>query len=252
MSFWNNGFWQQTWAPGGWADALEVGLPVIKGVSPDTGASHTDGVTRAGRFAISGTAPAGETVVVYRDGTSVGVTQADSHGDWTLKPKGGDLPDGTYQFTAISVAADGTISDPSMPFKVTVDTTPPPAPTIVGATASAIAGTAEPGSTVIISAVGADRPLGTAKAGADGSWAFTPPAVKRAPGHSRVVARAVDPAGNVSRASAPASVSESTAPTSPAAIGLLADLGVAHLGHPNGRAAHAHPNGRAAHAHRPR
>src|SRR5262249_6317587 len=56
---------------------LDTQPPVITSISTDTGAASTDGITTDQTLSLSGTALAGSTVKVYRQGTYLGSTTAD-------------------------------------------------------------------------------------------------------------------------------------------------------------------------------
>src|SRR5207244_575380 len=106
------------------------GPPTILGISPDTGASTNDGVTSAPRISLHGIATANLTVNLYRNGAFIGSTTADGQGNWTFDSTGTSLADGTYNFTATATDPKGFVSDPSFPFRATIDTQAPTAPAI--------------------------------------------------------------------------------------------------------------------------
>ena len=81
---------------GGTAGGLVGATPSVLGISPDTGASPSDGITDVNRIKINGVAPAGETITVYNNGISIGTTVADNNGNWTFDNTGTALPDGNY------------------------------------------------------------------------------------------------------------------------------------------------------------
>ena len=98
----------------------------ITGVSIDTGASDSDGITSDQTLTVNGTAEAGATVNVYEDGTLIGTVTADASGDWSVADPN-TLADGTtYTFTATATDDAGNTSDPAV-FQATIDTTPPAA-----------------------------------------------------------------------------------------------------------------------------
>jgi hypothetical protein len=88
---------------GGFAEGKAEGddfldsVPVVTGITPDTGSSSVDGVTNVRTIAVHGTAPTGNTVRVYQVGTTdqlLGTVVAANDG-WTLDlsttPPGGRL-----------------------------------------------------------------------------------------------------------------------------------------------------------------
>ncbi|OAF19403.1 DUF5801 repeats-in-toxin domain-containing protein [Bradyrhizobium neotropicale] len=95
----------------------------VTGIVNDSGVVG-DHITNDNRLIIEGTAEAGTTVIVYRNGTSIGTIVADGNGDWSLDDTGTKLSDGTYQYTAraTDVAGNSTLSSG---YAVTVDTTKP-------------------------------------------------------------------------------------------------------------------------------
>jgi autotransporter-associated beta strand protein len=99
--------------------------PAITGISPDTGASATDGITHAASITLQGAAPTGALVrlTLGPGGETVGSTTA-ADGAWSIAWDGSALPDGQYAFYA-TVSADGADSPASAAFIVTLDRAPP-------------------------------------------------------------------------------------------------------------------------------
>ena len=194
-------------------------IPVVKGITPDTGASANDNITNANRLSIVGTAHQGDTIGVYLGGSLIGKTTADNSGNWTFNYTGTPLADGNYFFTACAIDSGGNAGDLSSPTMVTVDTQTPDAPLINGMTSAisinsstavtgdstpTLFGTADPYSSVTLTSGG--RSLGTAVADQNGAWNIT-----LAPLYSGVLsitASATDVAGNSSAASATFTVFE--------------------------------------------
>jgi len=140
---------------------------------------------------LSGTAEAGSTVVVMFEGNEVGRGVADGDGKWSFAlnpaPGNGDV----LQVTATDAA--GNVSTAT---NVTVDALPPPAPVISDSNGAVLVGTAEAGSTVLLSD-GNGNPIGQASADANGHWSFTP--ATPLPNGTTVNAIARDAAGNDSQ-----------------------------------------------------
>ncbi|CAH0306341.1 Ig-like domain-containing protein [Roseomonas sp. CECT 9278] len=120
--------------------ALEVTIDRTDPVAPtvdldagsDSGRSVTDDVTNAATLVLTGTAEAGSTVEVFRDGTSIGFATADEDGLWSFEDTGGSLldsevPEGEYDYSAVATDLAGNESPPSVIQAVTVDRTPPAA-----------------------------------------------------------------------------------------------------------------------------
>lgn len=98
--------------------------PVVTGVTTDTGASSTDGITTDRRLLINGTAAAGSTVEVFKDDVSIGTTTANGSGVWQYDYTGTELgANNTYEFTATAYIP----SSESAAFTVVTDTTVPTA-----------------------------------------------------------------------------------------------------------------------------
>ncbi len=111
-------------------DNTAPNLPVITGISPDTGASSTDGVTKANALIINGSAEANSQVLVYIDGKARAWVTADSTGKWTLDNRSQILADGNHTITATATDAADNISAMSSAFTVSVQTAALPAPTV--------------------------------------------------------------------------------------------------------------------------
>src|SRR5262249_12900499 len=95
--------------------------PAITGITPDTGASSSDGKTSVNTPTLLGTAPPNSVVTVSCNGQVVGITHADSGGAWSFA--GGVLANGTYTFGAVAMDLAGTLSAPATPSNVTIATT---------------------------------------------------------------------------------------------------------------------------------
>jgi hypothetical protein len=155
--------------------------PTVMGISSDSGYSPSDGIINVNRILINGIGADDETVNVYINGNLVGTTTTDDQGNWTFDNTNTALADGTYTVTAASIGPDGTLSSLSYPYGVTIDTTPPPAPTITGIVGSTVLGgfdttntnpilfgTAQPYSQVTI--FEGSNAVGTATVNSLGDW----------------------------------------------------------------------------------
>ncbi|MBF8739298.1 BapA prefix-like domain-containing protein, partial [Pseudomonas putida] len=143
----------------------------------------TNGVT------ISGTAEAGATVTLTDlGGNPIAQVTADGSGNWSFTP-GVPLANGTV---IIATATDPT-GNTGPQAATTVDSVAPAAPVVEPSNGSEISGTAEPGSTVILTD-GSGNPIGETTADGNGDWSFTP----GTPLANGTVVNAVaqDPAGN--------------------------------------------------------
>ncbi len=142
---------------------------------------------------ITGTAEAGSMVTVSADGTVIGTAQAGTNGSWTLTPNT-PVANGV-SLTATATDAANNVSTPSS--AIIVDNQAPPRPTIEPSNGIVLGGTAEAGSTVIITGTGGVA-IGQAVADGDGNWSFVPPVALTNNTQISVVAR--DAAGNASPA----------------------------------------------------
>ncbi|WP_246623954.1 Ig-like domain-containing protein [Sphingomonas colocasiae] len=225
-------------------DAAAPPVPAIGSVTDDvapvTGAVANGGATNDTRPTLSGTgSEAGATITIYDNGTQIGTTTADANGAWSFTPATA-LGQGAHSFTATATDALGNVSAPSPAYAVTVDTATPAVPAIgavtddVGAVMGAVANggsTDDTRPTISGSGVEAGATisvfdngtlLGTATAGANGDWSFTPATALGQGGHS-FTATATDGAGNASAPSAAHAVTiDTAAPTAPT-IGAVTD-----------------------------
>ncbi|WP_367393694.1 Ig-like domain-containing protein [Pseudomonas sp. X4] len=143
----------------------------------------TNGVT------ISGTAEAGATITLTDlGGNPIAQVTADGSGNWSFTP-GTPLANGTV---IIATATDPT-GNTGPQAATTVDSVAPAAPVVEPSNGSEISGTAEPGSTVILTD-GSGNPIGETTTDGSGDWSFTP--TTPLPNGTVVNAVAQDPAGN--------------------------------------------------------
>ncbi len=198
---------------GGVADGASSGddfldsVPVVTGISPDNGLSTNDGVTDVPNIYITGQAPKGTTVSLYRNGQLIGTTvtgQAPTPSlaplvaqpgassattastTWWFNDTGTKLADGTYSFAATATDSLGNVSALSFPFQVIINTQIPSAPTIAGASTGpgstssggssqlatpTLFGTAAPNSEVTVFLD--QQVVGTTFATSGGAWSFT-------------------------------------------------------------------------------
>ncbi|MHA7628950.1 Ig-like domain-containing protein [Corallococcus sp. M7] len=195
-------------------DSVAPAVPVV--VTPASGA-----VVNTTTPVISGTAEAGSTVILSIDGTSFEVV-ADGSGNWSFTP-GTALAQGAHSVTAQARDAAGNTSQPSASRTFSVDAVAPAAPVVVtpadGAVVNTatpvISGTAEAGSTVILSIDGTSFEV---VADGSGNWSFTPGTALAQGAHS-VTAQARNAAGNTSQPSASHTFSvDSVAPAAPVVV----------------------------------
>jgi hypothetical protein len=214
------------YAEAGNTDLLLSAIPTIDKISPDTGASSNDGVTKANRILMSGTAPILALPllnsiqihqVTYSNNTvasdKVVATVSALLGSWTWNNTGTALPDGTYTYYAVATSLLGSLlgggtSLPSASFTVVIDTLAPAKPVISGVSETSsssgqtlwINGSAEANGTVSVMLNG--TVIGTTAADSHGNWTYGYQSSRFASGNYKFTATATDLAGNVSPVSA--------------------------------------------------
>jgi len=192
---------------------------------------------------ISGRAEANSTVNVYNGATLIGTTTAGADGTWSLAPS--LLGDGTYTLTATATDAAGNVSQASPSFSLTIDTVVPTTPLAFTVTDNVLPGTGAitSGSIIndtrpvltgaagsveanaLVSVYDGTTLLGTTRALADGSWAFTPLLALGNTSHALSIT-ATDAAGNVSASSPVFNVTVDTvAPVTPGVMTVTDDVG---------------------------
>ncbi|NVJ19810.1 OmpA family protein [Myxococcus sp. AM011] len=159
--------------------------------TPAEGAVLTNGVVT-----YVGTAEAGATVTVTVDGTVVGTVTAAANGSWTL-PVAAALADGAHSVTASAEDTEGNTATDTNAFTVDATTsvsitTPADGSTVTNPVVT-YSGTTEPGATVTVVVDGTT--VGTATAGADGTWSV-PVTTPLFDGPHTVTATATDTSGN--------------------------------------------------------
>ena len=103
--------------------------PVITGFSPDTGVVG-DHITSATAISVTGTATGegGSSVQLFEGATPVGSPGiVAAGGTWSVSLTGVTV--GTHNYTAVTTDGAGNVGPASASFAITVDTTPPAAPT---------------------------------------------------------------------------------------------------------------------------
>ncbi|HBP5427901.1 TPA: BapA prefix-like domain-containing protein [Pseudomonas aeruginosa] len=155
---------------------------------------------------ISGTAEPGATVTLTDgSGNPIGQVTADGSGNWSFTPST-PLADGTVVNATATDPAGNTGGQGS----TTVDAIAPATPTVNLSNGSSLRGTAEPGSTVILTD-GNGNPIAEVTADGSGNWTYTPSTPIANGTVVNVVAQ--DAAGN---SSPPATVTvDSSAPPAP-------------------------------------
>ncbi|HHW2369228.1 TPA: Ig-like domain-containing protein [Pseudomonas aeruginosa] len=175
-------------------------------VTVDSVAPATPVINPSNGTTLSGTAEPGSSVTLTDgNGNPIGQVTADGSGNWSFTPST-PLADGTV----VNATATDPAGNTSGQGSTTVDGVAPTTPTVNLSNGSSLSGTAEPGSTVILTD-GNGNPIGQVTADGSGNWSFTP-GTPLANG-SVINALAQDAAGNTS---GPASTTvDSVAPATP-------------------------------------
>lgn len=221
-------------SPGTTLNAPDITAPdapaitsVTDDIAPQTGAVSNGGSTNDQRPQLSGTGEAGSTVTIYDGGVAIGTAVVASNGTWTFTPSV-DLSESTHQITVRATDAAGNTGPASPVFTLTVDLTPPDAPTAIvltddtgnirgtitsvaptDASLPILAGTGEPGGTITIYDNGVV--IGTTTVLPNGTWSVTPNGPLPDGTHSITVTE-TDAAGNQSTASEPVIFTVDTTP----------------------------------------
>ncbi|WP_447087582.1 BapA/Bap/LapF family large adhesin [Enterobacter bugandensis] len=207
-------------------DAPTIGS-VTDDIDPQTGSVTNGGSTNDPRPQLSGTAEAGSTVTIYDGGVAIGTALVASNGTWTFTPST-DLTESTHQITVRATDAAGNLGPASPVFTLTVDLTPPTAPTAIvltddtgairgtitagtptDASKPILAGTGEPGGTITIYDNGVA--VGTTTVLPNGTWSVTPDGPLTDGTHTITVVE-TDAAGNQSAPSEPITFTVDTTP----------------------------------------
>ncbi|MED5152143.1 Ig-like domain-containing protein, partial [Pseudomonas aeruginosa] len=175
-------------------------------VTVDAVAPATPVVNPSNGTTLSGTAEPGATVTLTDgNGNPIGQVTADGSGNWSFTP-GTPLADGTV----VNATATDPAGNTSGQGSITVDGVAPATPTVNLSNGSSLSGTAEPGSTVILTD-GNGNPIAEVTADGSGNWTYTPSTPIANGTVVNVVAQ--DAAGN---SSPPATVTiDSSAPPAP-------------------------------------
>ncbi|MBG5740715.1 BapA prefix-like domain-containing protein [Pseudomonas aeruginosa] len=175
-------------------------------VTVDAVAPATPVVNPSNGTTLSGTAEPGATVTLTDgSGNPIGQVTADGSGNWSFTPST-PLADGTVVNATATDPAGNTGGQGS----TTVDAIAPATPTVNLSNGSNLSGTAEPGSTVILTD-GNGNPIAEVTADGSGNWTYTPSTPIANGTVVNVVAE--DAAGN---SSPPATVTvDSSAPPAP-------------------------------------
>jgi hypothetical protein len=176
----------------------QTAAPVV--ITPANGSLTNDNTPT-----YTGTAPAGSTVTVIVDGSSIGTTTATGAGIWALT-QASALSSGSHTVYATAQLSGQAVSANSNTNTFSVDTTPPVAPVVITPANGSqtndntpiYSGTAEPNSTVTVIVDGSS--IGTTTASGAGNWSRTQ-ATALADGSHTVRATATDAAGNTSPSS---------------------------------------------------
>ncbi|MFX0219568.1 Ig-like domain-containing protein [Pseudomonas aeruginosa] len=138
-------------------------------VTVDSVAPATPVVNPSNGTTLSGTAEPGTTVTLTDgNGNPIGQVTADGSGNWSFTPST-PLADGTV----VNATATDPAGNTSGQGSTTVDGVAPATPTVNLSNGSSLSGTAEPGSTVILTD-GNGNPIAEVTADGSGNWTYTP------------------------------------------------------------------------------
>ena len=176
---------------------IDTTAPVAPKIASGDAAASTDHVT------LAGTAEANSTVHVFDGKTQIGTATANEKGAWTYVAD--SLSDGSHSFTTKAMDAAGNTSGASSAFDVKIDThtaTPSPSAEFTKVVQNwndtvTFKGTADPHSQISIYDNDGAKPIGSVKAGSDGSWSYKTPSAVSDGVHS-FTATVTDKAGNTS------------------------------------------------------
>ncbi|MCU6668731.1 Ig-like domain-containing protein [Enterobacteriaceae bacterium H4N4] len=220
-------------------------VPTIDAIFDDVGNAATNVKGLSSNDAtptLSGTAIPGSLVTLYLDGstTPLGTVTADATtGAWTF-PVGGALSEASHSFTATATVG-GQTSGQSPGATVTIDLTPPAAPTFgsvvddVGTVSGSVTsgtptndaqptlnGTATPGD--VINIYSGNALLASVPVGTTGAWSYTP-TLPLTDGTYTLTLSATDPAGNESLRSSSFSLVVDTVSLAPVIVGADDNVG---------------------------
>ncbi|MBG4672806.1 BapA prefix-like domain-containing protein [Pseudomonas aeruginosa] len=138
-------------------------------VTVDSVAPATPVINPSNGTTLSGTAEPGATVTLTDgNGNPIGQVTADGSGNWSFTPST-PLADGTV----VNATATDPAGNTSGQGSTTVDAIAPATPTVNLSNGSSLSGTAEPGSTVILTD-GNGNPIAEVTADGSGNWTYTP------------------------------------------------------------------------------
>lgn|GEM_PF-3422101 len=210
--------------------------PTLGGITPDTGRSVTDFITKEGALQLFGTAQYWAKVLVNVDDIFMGTAYAGSLGGWFLIPGNGlfQATEGVHKVTLQAETGSGLLSPVSSPFYFTVDKTAPLVPINVGvaapfgalpnftnASTPTITGKGEVNSIVTISDAASGTTLGTGLVDAQGNFSV-PLNQNLGQGPKSVKISLTDVAGNASTPLTYAFTVQSAFPAGPVSVGKIA------------------------------
>ena len=196
-------------------DTTAPPAPLVTG--PAAGSSTDDSTPT-----VAGTGEPGATITVRDGAATLCSAVADASGNWSCTSTA--LGDGLHSVTTTATDPAGNTGPASSAVPFTIDTTPAAAPVVsspapgssTNVNAPTFAGTGEPGATVAVTDAGVT--LCTAVVDGAGVWACTSAVL--ADGPHTITATQTDPAGNISPASPPVTVTVDTAaPPAPLVTG---------------------------------
>jgi hypothetical protein len=215
-------------------DTTGPNTPAITGIDVSTDSGTVgDSITNVRHVEIDGTSDPYDTIVLYDGTSSIGSAVSNASGSWSVTSTVA-LTNGAHNLTAVATDPVGLTSQASSVYVVTIQTTPPLAPTnvtldpgsdsgmvgdnLTNFTSPVIDGAALPKEIITVAADGIN--LGTVSTDQFGDWSFAVPTVLT-PGMHVLTATATDTVGNISAATTLDLTIETTA-AAPAITGAVA------------------------------
>ncbi|MFI3014211.1 Ig-like domain-containing protein [Klebsiella aerogenes] len=218
-------------------DTVAPGQATVQ-VTDESGQDIHDSSSNDASPTISGGGEPGAIVIISDGGEEIGSVQVDENGEWNFTPTE-PMDEGDHTINVVVIDDAGNVSPPSEDISFNIDTTTPEAAKDLaviddaGEKTGPVAngdvtddsqpefnGTAEPGTTVIISDNGTE--IGTVVVDENGNWSFTPD-TPLADGDHSLSTEVVDDAGNRSEPSAPIEFVVDTVVPEPATDQVLTD-----------------------------
>ena len=207
-------------------DTIAAAAPTLLAVFVDSGASNADTITKATKAALSGTAEAGATIVLYDGTTPIATVVANSSGKWAYSATG--LADGEHSFTATQTDIAGNVSmssEASAASTMTVDTVVAALGVALANDTGIVGDNISSDGTLALTGIEVGARVEYSTNGSNWSSNFSAHA-----GSNSVLVRQIDLAGNTSAATPLSFQLDTTAPAAPG-LALSNDSGTSPSDH---------------------